>query len=89
MRKFVYYQVLEKFSQLDPSNIELAYKQKEKDINGKHKYVSLADNGNLTIHNIITKGYWDQKKCDLDYKDSKKIIIGDPMTNETLYVRFI
>ena len=28
MRKFVYYQVLDKFQQLDPSNIELAYRAK-------------------------------------------------------------
>lgn len=35
--------------------------------------MSLADNGNLTIHNIITKGYWDQKKCDLEFKDQQKI----------------
>lgn len=59
MRKFVYYTVLEKFSQLHPNNIELAYKLKNyKDGDQQKpvkKYVSLAGLGNLTMHELIER----------------------------------
>ena len=83
MRKFVYYQVLEKFSRLDPSNIELAYRGPDK------TYFSLAEQGNLTIDDLIKKSYWQKDKCDLKHKEENGIAIGIPRLNETLYVRFI
>jgi hypothetical protein len=58
MRKFVYYQVLDKFSQLHPNNIELAYRVKtgEDSSEGKmnRSYMSLVGMGNMTIHELIT-----------------------------------
>ena len=83
MRKFVYYQVLEKFSRLDPSNIELAYRDAEK------TYHSLNEQGNLTIDDLIKKKFWQREKCDLQFKEDNGIAIGIPRLNETLYVRFI
>ena len=93
MRKFVYYQVLNKFTQLHPNNIELAYRVK-RDGSGspgkvKRDYISLAGMGNMTIHELIEKEYWQKAKCDIQFKESLNMQIGNPKTNETLYVRFI
>lgn len=103
MRKFVYYQVLDKFQQLDPSNIELAYRAKVP-VNSSNKggsdgnnqgqamektYISLADQYNLTINDLIKKNYWKRSRCDMQYKEDNQIPIGHPKFNETLYVRFI
>lgn len=96
MRKFVYYQVLDKFSQLDISNIELAYRVKESRptengqsaIKERH-YLSLANQSDLTIDEMIKKGYWERAKCDIKYKEHCRIPLGVPKYNETLYVRFI
>jgi len=45
--------------------------------------------GNLTIEDLMQKGYWQRSKCDLPYKEKYNIPIGVPKYNETLYVRFI
>lgn len=93
MRKFVYYQVLDHFSQLHPNNIELAYRVKIEDSKNpgqfERKYIALSGCGNMTIHDMIEKEYWQRAKCDLDFKERHKIPIGVPKKNETLYVRFI
>ena len=96
MRKFVYYQVLEKFTQLDISNIELAYRVKEQKSveNGQttvkeRTYISLANQSDLTIDEMIKRNYWERAKCDLKYKEHLSIPCGVAKFNETLYVRFI
>ena len=89
MRKFVYYQVLEKFQQLDPANIELAYRKKDKNGKNEKENISLGGNGHLTIDNMLDQGFWSRSKCDLNHKEKNHIQIGDPKFNETLYVRFI
>lgn len=86
MRKFVYFRVLDNFHELDISNIELAYRKKE---GNKRHYVSLQGSNTLTLHDLIKRGLWDRKKCDLALKDKSGIQIGNPRQNETLYIRFI
>jgi len=61
MRKFVYYQVLDKFSQLHPNNIELAYRVKKTDQVSnevERVYVSLGGMGNLTIDDLMEREIW-------------------------------
>jgi len=32
------------------------------------KYISLANQGNLTIDDLIKRGLWERAKCDLKFK---------------------
>lgn len=51
--------------------------------------MSLAEQSNLTIDDLIKKNYWKRSRCDMQYKEDNKIPTGLPRYNETLYVRFI
>lgn len=93
IRKFVFYRVLDKFSQLHPNNIDLAYRHKSElqDDSGRfnRQYKSLSHLTSLTIDDMIKNQYWQRKKCDLQYKEDHNIPFAVPKYIETLYVRFI
>jgi hypothetical protein len=61
----------------------------DKDKPVEKTYISLADQYNLTINDLIKKNYWKKSRCDMQYKEDNQIPIGHPKFNETLYVRFI
>lgn len=51
--------------------------------------MTLSGMSNLTIDDLLEKGYWQKNKCDLSMKEKSGVPIGVPKYNETLYVRFI